>query len=122
MKTRLVRIESEGVVELDMGTCELCMTTIDIEKFNFIFSYVDPVNGGIKYIEIPNYEYGVWDYDIIDTIDNIPHFAEYFNSLGIDHEELDFYKLYRIVSNYDDIQYYIHINNLNNQNKKELKK
>ena len=78
MSVKLVDYKHEVEENVQFGTCEICMGTGTLEYGVFIF---EDEKGDQISIDNGSWSWGDWsdDYDI----DNLPRFAEFFNSKGV---------------------------------------
>lgn len=78
MKYKLTNYVTHGIEEVTTGTCEMCMSTRNMEKQYF---YIQDENGGTH--EVPGFSFIWGDLDQV-YIDNIPHFAQWLENTDID--------------------------------------
>lgn len=79
MAVKLVDYKYEVEHDVEFGTCELCMGTVDLRYGVFVF---EDESG--EHLEITNGEmsWGEWIDDY--HIENIPRFADFFNTRNVE--------------------------------------
>ena len=81
MKYSLIDYQAEEYQDVTVGTCELCFYTVDFETHTFVIR--DEQTGEVHHIK--GYDLD-WDNINIIELDNIPHFAGWFNAQDFDEE------------------------------------
>src|SRR5699024_10865532 len=79
MAVKLVDYKHEVEHDVEFGTCELCMSTGDLEYGVFVF---EDESG--ERIEITNGEWSWGDWFDDYHIENIPRFADFFNKRNVE--------------------------------------